>query len=237
MVVWIEKMFAHAEQRKWYETYWFIDLHGVISKPDYRKTVKEIEYYEHVKETLQYITKNRPDVIMILFTSSYPDELKIYMKQFEEDNIFFKYVNENPEITDLKGNFGCYDKKPYYNVIIDDKGGFDPITDWLPIYNYFLNTKYKPDPSWSFKTVESYHNSENVDMVTLNRPIIMVEDIEKSTWESYTDEEKVIKYFESLFGYNLCLIRVAASEHFKPFCEEHGFSREFVISTIKNYKK
>ena len=157
ILTWIEKMFNHAEERKWYETYWFIDLHGVISKPDYRKTVKEIEYYEYVKETLQYITKNRPDIIMILFTSSYPDELRIYMKQFENDNIFFKYVNENPEITDLKGNFGCYDKKPYYNVLIDDKCGFEPLTDWQPLYEYFVNSEYKPDPSWSFKTIESYH--------------------------------------------------------------------------------
>lgn len=230
MVVWIEKMFAHAEQRKWYETYWFIDLHGVISKPDYRKTVKEIEYYDHVKETLQYITKNRPDVIMILFTSSYPDELKIYMKQFEEDDIFFKYVNENPEITDLKGNFGCYDKKPYYNVIIDDKGGFNPETDWLPIYNYFLNATYKPDPSWSFKTVETYHNTENVDMITLNRPQVICEE-----WKP-TGEEKVIKYFEALFGDNFNLIQVVTSENFKPFCEKNGISRDFVIKTIKNYK-
>ena len=157
LLKWIKKMFFHAEERKWYETYWFIDVHGVISKPDYRKKVKEIEYYLYVKETLQYITKNRPDIIMILYTSSYPDEIEIYMKQFEKDNIFFKYVNENPEINESKGNFGCYDKKPYYNVLIDDKSSFDPEIDWQPIYEYFINSEYKPDPSWSFKTKEPYH--------------------------------------------------------------------------------
>jgi hypothetical protein len=157
LLKWIKKMFLHAEQHKWFETYWFIDFHGVISKPDYRKTVKEIEYYDYVKKTLQYITKNRPDIIMILYTSSYPDEIKIYMKQFENDEIFFKYINENPEINESKGNFGCYDKKPYYNVLIDDKSSFDPEIDWQPIYEYFINSNYKPDPTWSTKFKESYH--------------------------------------------------------------------------------
>lgn len=154
---WIEKMLKHAEERKWYETYWFIDLHGVISKPDYRKEVKTINYYPYVKETLQFLTKKRHDIIMILFTSSYPDEIRIYMEQFEKDEILFKYVNENPEIDDSKGSFGCYDKKPYYNVLIDDKCGFEPKTDWQPIYEYFVNSEYKPDPNWSFKTIENYH--------------------------------------------------------------------------------
>lgn len=157
LLTWIIKMFNHAKQRNWYETYWFIDLHGVISKPDYRKDVKCIEYYPYVKETLQYLTKERKDIVMILFTSSYPEEIEIYMKQFEEDGIFFKYINENPEINEAKGTFGCYDKKPYYNVLIDDKCGFDPITDWKPIYEYFLSSDYKPDPSWNFKTTEIYH--------------------------------------------------------------------------------
>jgi len=141
------------------ETYWFIDLHGVISIPDYRKIVKEIEYYDYCKETLQFISKNRPDIIMVLFTSSYPDEIKFYLNILEKDNIHFKYVNENPEISEAKGSFGCYDTKKYYNVLIDDKCGFDPILDWKPIYDYFVNSDYKSDPKWSLKTIETYHKS------------------------------------------------------------------------------
>lgn len=157
LLTWIEKMFSHAKEKEWYETYWFIDLHGVISKPDYRKKSKTIEYYPYVKETLQFITKNRPDIVMVLFTSSYPDEIKIYSDILKNDNIVFKYINENPEISDAKGSFGCYDKKPYYNVLIDDKSGFDPLSDWQPIYEYFLNSKYSPNPNWNFKYKESYH--------------------------------------------------------------------------------
>lgn len=157
LLKWIEKMFIHAEKKQWYETYWFFDLHGVISKPDYRKEVKEIIYYPYAKETLQFITKNRPDIIMILFTSSSPEELLVYTDILKKDGINFKYINENPEVTNAKGAFGYYDKKPYYNVLFEDKAGFEPLDDWKPILEYFTNSQYKPDPSWSFKSVETYH--------------------------------------------------------------------------------
>lgn len=157
LLIWIAKMFEHAYKRKWYETYWFFDLHGVISKPDYRKVVKEIIYYPFAKETLQYISQNRKDIVMILYTSSYPDEINTYLEILENDGINFKYVNENPEISDSKGSFGYYYNKPYYNVLFEDKAGFDPESDWKPIYEYLIKSTYKPDPNWKFKTDEDYH--------------------------------------------------------------------------------
>ena len=156
---WIEKMFKHSKEKKWYETYHAFDIHGVISKPDYRKSGSEfkINYYPYAKETLQFLTKNRPDMVLFIFTSSYKNEIDCYLEQFEKDDIHFKYVNENPEIADSKGSFGCYDKKPYFNSYWEDKAGFCPEKDWSPIYEYFLNSEYHPDPSWSFKSIESYH--------------------------------------------------------------------------------
>lgn len=149
LLVWIEKMFNHAKNQNWFYVYFAIDLHGVISKPDYRKTSKVIDYYPYAKETLQLLSK-RDDIILILFTSSYPDEVKIYMETFINDGINFKYINENPEIDSSKGNFGFYDKKFYFNVLMDDKAGFLP-TDWYYIFKYFKRTKYRPDSKWSIK--------------------------------------------------------------------------------------
>ncbi len=37
LLEWLEKMFAHAKEKKWYETFHAFDIHGVISKPSYRK--------------------------------------------------------------------------------------------------------------------------------------------------------------------------------------------------------
>jgi len=156
IIRWIKRMFVHAEKREWFETYWAIDIHGTVSIPDYRKTSKEIEYYPYAKESLQIMTQ-RKDIIMIMSTSSYPEEIKTYIKQFDKDNIHFNYINENPDISTNKGSYGFYEKKFYFNVNLDDKAGFDPEIDWELIYNYLSTTKYKPNPKWKMKYKEIYH--------------------------------------------------------------------------------
>ena len=155
---WIIKMFKHSEYKKWYNVYFAFDIHGVISIPDYRKTIKEINYYPYAKETLQLLSK-RDDIVMFLFTSSYPSEIEKYIRIFENKNINFKYVNENPEISEHNGSFGYYVKKPYFNVYFEDKAGFDPLIDWYPILKYFKTTKYLPNKKWKQKTKESYHKN------------------------------------------------------------------------------
>jgi len=150
---WIDKMFKHAREHQWYETYWAIDVHGTILIPTFRKNSFDSDFYPFAKEALQIITKRR-DIILILSTSSYPEEIEHYMKVFKENDIHFKYVNENPEIDSEKGNFGYYKDKYYFNVLIDDKAGFVPEIEWHLIYK--LMQKYDfdnflPDPSWSTK--------------------------------------------------------------------------------------
>ena len=153
---WIEQMFEYAEKKEWFETYWAIDLHGTVSRPDYRKESKEIDYYPYAKETLQLMSE-REDIKLIMFTSSYPEEIKEYYKQFRNDNIIFDFINDNPEVTDAKGSFGFYDKKPYFNVLLEDKASFNPLNDWEYLYNHFKNTKYRPNKEWSMKYNEKYH--------------------------------------------------------------------------------
>ena len=176
ILIWLKKMFNHAENKQWYETYHCFDIHGVISKPDYRKngTNFKINYYPYAKETLQYLTKNRPDMILFLLTSSSKEEIKCYMRQFKKDNIHFKYVNENPEICNTKGAFGTYDKKPYFNSYWEDKSGFRPEKDWKPILKYFKKNKYKPNKKWSMKFNEDYHNDIFIegDTVTFENYIV-----------------------------------------------------------------
>lgn len=156
IIKWIETMFQHAKNKKWFETYWCVDIHGTIAEPDYRKKFKALNFYPYAKETLQLMSK-RKDIVMIMFTSSYPKEIEIYEKNFKEAGITFNYVNENPEIDSAKGSFGYYEKKPYFNVLFDDKAGFDPFTDWEFLYNYFMNTTYIPDPVWSMKYKKEHH--------------------------------------------------------------------------------
>lgn len=151
LVNYISKMFDSSFKKKWFETYWAIDLHGSIIKPTYNGV--EVEYYPYAKEVLQILTK-RPDIKMILWTSSFPDEIRQYLETMCKDDILFDAINENPGISSKNGNFGYYEQKFYYNVLIDDKAGFIPETEWKQIYEYLLAcdiVKFYPNPNWTTK--------------------------------------------------------------------------------------
>jgi hypothetical protein len=148
----IHKMFLEAFKKQWYETYWVFDLHGTIIKPTYKGT--EMIFYPWALETLQSLCLYRPDIKKILWTSSFPEEIDIYLEGFKREGIVFEGINENPNISSKNGNFGFYDKKFYFNVLIDDKAGFDPEEEWDDLY-WFLNDCYQndflPDPKWTTK--------------------------------------------------------------------------------------
>ena len=154
ILTWIKTMFQHAEKKKWNKVYFMIDIHGTISKPDYRKDTKEIIYYTYAMETLK-ILSDRKDIIMILWTSSYPEELKIYQEHFINDGIIFDYIGKNPEVSEENGSFGYYKDKPYFNLLLDDKASFKP-SDWEHLYNFFLNQK-PLDINLETKYKEDYH--------------------------------------------------------------------------------
>ena len=153
MYKWIDKMFKHAFEKEWYSTYWAFDIHGTILVPTFRKNSYDAEFFPWAKETLQLISK-RKDIIMLLFTSSYPEEIDHYIKVFNENDILFDYINSNPFINSSAGNFGYYKDKFYFNALFEDKAGFDPETEWYQIYSLlkqYENDNYLPDPTWSTK--------------------------------------------------------------------------------------
>ena len=150
---WIDKMFEYSFKKEWFETYWAFDVHGVILKPNYRKNDFHAEFYPYAKETLQLLTK-RKDIKMVMYTSSYPEEIEFYYKVFKDNDIHFHYINDNPEIDSQKGNFGYYDKKFYFNILFEDKAGFDPEVEWKYIYELLKNYErinYLPKPEWTTK--------------------------------------------------------------------------------------
>jgi hypothetical protein len=132
--------FEYKEKRGWDKIYLFFDIHGTILKPNYQFGNIPKEFYPHVKEAMQLISM-LDDVCMVLYTCSHPHEIEQYLEFFKENDINFHYVNENPEVaTDLNG-YGCYDKKPYINVLFEDKAGFNPETEWLEVLE-LLKEKY-----------------------------------------------------------------------------------------------
>ena len=139
--------------KEWYETYWAFDFHSTIIKPTYDLNDRKIDYYPYAKEAMQLITL-RDDIITIAWTSSFPNEIKDYEEQFTKDGIQFDHIGRNPEISSSLGNFGYYKDKFYFNILFEDKAGFDPLTEWKEIYEYLVwcNEKpYLPDPKWTTK--------------------------------------------------------------------------------------
>jgi len=91
---------------------------------------------------------------MILWTSSFPEEIMQYVKIFEKDGIHFDGVNKNPGISSKNGNFGYYEDKFYFNVLFEDKAGFNPEKDWKEVFEYLISCEvigFLPDPSWTTK--------------------------------------------------------------------------------------
>lgn len=134
----IENCLRHAKEKGWDKTYWAFDIHGTILKPNYKHDEISQEFYPYAIETMQLLSK-RKDIVKILYTCSYPREIEQYVEYFAKHKIHFDYINQNPEITD--GGYGYYKDKFYFNVLMDDKAGFDGKTDWELILKFFENEK------------------------------------------------------------------------------------------------
>jgi hypothetical protein len=133
--------FELKEKRNWDKTYWAFDIHGTILRPNYTYGNTPDDFYPMAKETLQFISK-LPDVVMFLYTCSHPHEIEEYLALFKKFDIDFKYVNENPEVKTEKEGYGNYDKKPYMNVLFEDKAGFNPETEWQEVWDLLIK-KYE----------------------------------------------------------------------------------------------
>lgn len=124
----IDNCFKIALERKWQRTYWGFDIHGTMIEPNYRHDEIPTQFYPHAIEVLKEISERR-DICTILYTCSHPKEIHLYLKLFENHGIKFDFVNENLEVPNSA--YGCYEKKPYFNVLFEDKSGFSPHEDWL----------------------------------------------------------------------------------------------------------
>lgn len=131
----IDRAYLDKDRRGWAKLYWFMDVHGTMIKPNYEAGNIPKEFYEHVVETLSHISE-LSDSCLVMYTCSHPNEIEEYIRLFSSLDIKFDYVNENPEVQTQMNGYGCYDKKPYMNILFDDKSGFDPEEDWKTVLNY-----------------------------------------------------------------------------------------------------
>src|SRR6185369_11763062 len=91
----IENCFKHAREKGWKKTYWAFDIHGTILKPNYKTNQISREFYPDAIRVMQMISRQE-DIVKILYTCSYPHEIKQYQEHFAAHGIHFDYVNVNP---------------------------------------------------------------------------------------------------------------------------------------------
>ncbi len=130
----IKRAFNAAKRKQWDKLYVAIDIHDTFIHGNYLVGDIPKEFISISKEVLQYLS-NRKDIILLLYTCSHPTEIIKYLEYFKENKINFKYANENPEVPN--NALGCYDTKMYFNLLFEDKSGFDGETDWYIIYEEF----------------------------------------------------------------------------------------------------
>ena len=126
----IRRQYDIARGRGWDRAYWAVDLHGTVIKPNYRNDELPTEYYIDALVAMQQLSMRR-DVVLIMYTCSWPQEIERYLEKFKADDIVFDHVNKNPEVA--SDGYGHYEDKLYFNVLLDDKAGFDPVIHWTEI--------------------------------------------------------------------------------------------------------
>lgn len=133
----IEKAIERAFEKKlrtgwnkWPKMFWAIDLHDVMIPGTYTRNNDGRMLYPNALEVLQWLT-NRKDMAIILFTSSHIDAINDIIAWFEPQGIKFDFVNENPLCTNH--HLCDFSKKFYFDLMLEDKAGFDGMEDWLVI--------------------------------------------------------------------------------------------------------
>ena len=121
-------------ERKWEKLYWCIDLHDTIITGTYNRFNDGAIIYPYAKETLDYLFDS-PDHYTILWTSSYMTSIQDVVQRFD---LNFNAINCNPECPDTK--LCDFQDKFYFNLLLDDKAGFDGTKDWREIYEALTDT-------------------------------------------------------------------------------------------------
>ena len=126
----LKRTFALKPQRGWDTLYVLVDVHGTIIPGSWHTKNNFRFIHPDCKEVLQWMGR-RKDFRLIMWTSSTDDEIIELLQWLHEQGIDFDYHNGNPEVRDTE--YASFDAKPYFNICIDDKAGFEPEVDWTAL--------------------------------------------------------------------------------------------------------
>ncbi len=135
---------AKMIERGHVQLYVAVDVHGTIIKPSKMTVMQvadgadlpsevvcscgvtpEFEYYPYAQEVLRRMS-DAPFVRLILWTST--QNTCDLVKELERGGVFVDYLNQNPDFQFTP--YADFSKKFYFDILLDDKAGFEPEKDW-----------------------------------------------------------------------------------------------------------
>jgi hypothetical protein len=123
----IRRAFKLFYTRKYRKMYWKIDVHDTIFVGKFDKENKDKEFFPDAKEVLQWLSDN-PKMCIILWSSAHEEATRKIADWLGENGIKVDYLGENPEVPN---NHLCdFSKKIAFDILLDDKAGFEGETDW-----------------------------------------------------------------------------------------------------------
>ena len=126
----LERCFEEKKKRGWTRIYVCIDVHDVILEGKYNRFNEGAEYFPNALNVLRRWTEKK-EICLILWSSSHNDAISKVYDNLAKEGVHFDYINSNPECPNT--HLCDFGKKFYFNILLDDKAGFEGKTDWFLI--------------------------------------------------------------------------------------------------------
>jgi len=129
----IKRSYEIMQQRGWDTIYWAVDLHGVCLKSNYEQGGYTWINPDACRALIEIASHAENKII--LWSSVHENEKAPIIEFFENHGIKILGFNETPLEKDNK--VSSFKEKFYFSVLLDDKAGFDPDSDWADIIQFY----------------------------------------------------------------------------------------------------
>jgi len=136
----IRRAFELKKQNKWPKLFWSIDLHDVIIVGKHNRLNEGREFCPNALRVLTWLDM-RDDMAWILYSCSHGDAINDISAWLDQHGVGPNFVNANPECEN--GHLCDFSKKFYFDILLEDKAGFECNKDW-----YLIEKELKKIGEW-----------------------------------------------------------------------------------------
>lgn len=127
-----EKKARRNDWNLWPKMYVAVDLHDVIITGTYNRENIGATFFPDSLKVLKYLSDD-PRFCLILFSSSHREIAEKFLANIKKEHgVTFDYFNENPECDSTE--LCDFSKKMYFDILLEDKAGFDARIDWSELW-------------------------------------------------------------------------------------------------------